>query len=213
MGFKIEKYKITAYHCKHCGAPTKPGKELCDWCGMGIASKYNPIPEKYRKYLKKSVRVLIDAGADFIYFDSVSSVGGICTEPEEIEVTTLDSSSQNFVLGREIYTPSWNFTMPYTKRGLELFNKLDKDKTYNMRLELLDIDKAFEMSIKPQELTPMAISQDCLMECEVSFAPERIDGFKDLMTPDTMTCPNCGAPVKSHYGACDFCSGWLEYEF
>ena len=207
MGFKIEKYKITAYHCKHCGAPTKPGKDLCDWCGMKIFSqRFTKIPQRLR------TRLLIDAGVDFIYFDNILSIGGFSIPQETIEVTTLEDREPHYVKNLT-YDPHWNITMPHTERGFELFNKLEQDKEYNIRLEMLDTDQAFEMTAKPDSLISQAVSPNEVARCEVSFLPTYFDGIKKLITPDAMTCPNCGAPVNSHYGACDFCGGWVEYEF
>lgn len=206
MGFKIEKYKITAYHCKHCGAPTKPGKDLCDWCGMKIFSqKFTKIQHAPR------VRLLIDAGVDFIYFDNLLSIGELSMQQETIEVTALENDRPRYI-ENPYKIPLWDITMPYTERGLELYNKLDKDREYNIRLEMLDIDQAFEMTAKPESLY-LQISQTDIASCNVSLLPTNFDGIKKLITPNAMTCPNCGAPVNSHYGACDFCGGWLEYEF
>lgn len=202
MGFKIEKYNITAYHCKHCGAPTKPGKELCDWCGMNI------IPPKYRKNSDRQIRILIDAGEDYIYFDRITTLEAYET-PNVIDCTTLDDSHSRFIY-RE---PDYRFKvgMLLDDRGRELIKKIDTGKIYNTRVEVLGLDQAFELKTYQTIEIRQGFREVCTSD--ITFVSTENKGWNKLITPDAMTCPNCGAPVNSHYGACDFCGGWLEYEF
>lgn len=207
-----ELYKITAYHCSHCGAPTDPNKELCDWCAQKALLKNFRQKQMFSKSI---VRVLVETGGNYINFDQIISISDISSEPEKIEVTTLEdimSGEQKFIYGRRSID-NWSFTMPVTKRSYELSNKLEREKNYNIRIEALEADMAFEYSAEYINQTIPIAKKNELIKFDLNFIPKDIKGIIKTLVPPNMTCPNCGAPIKSRLGACDFCGGWIEFEF
>lgn len=207
---KRELYKITAYHCAHCGAPTRPDKNYCDWCAQKILLKH--YQEKQNAFFSK-LRVLVEVGDNYINFNQVTNFEKSPTVPEQIEVTVSEGAMRKFIPGRNSIE-NFLFTMPVTKRSYELSNKLKREKNYNIRVEHLNADKAYEFSADFLNQTmPCMRSVNELMNFKLVFVPKDIKGMINTIVPKDMTCPNCGAPINSRLGACIYCGGWVEFEF
>lgn len=197
------KYKLLNYHCRHCGAPVEPGQERCSYCDQ-IA--------KYRKFIggkNKPLTLLIDTDNDFVNFNEITSIDSIESEPEYIDVTSWDDTSRHFIRGRSTDSGKIMFEIPYTERGSELISKL-LPKVYRMRFEINGTNIAYETKAfvgnVEAKITPNTISK-------AKITLIRDDDLKilELEQPRGLTCPNCGAPIISRYGACGYCGGWLEY--
>lgn len=206
---KRELYKITAYHCAHCGAPTRPDRDLCDWCAQKVLLKHY---QEKRNLLKSKVRVLVESGGNYINFDQIVSLDGLSTAPEQIDVTSGEDKERHFISGRQTLD-NWSFTMYQTQRSCELSSKLKREKDYNIRIETLEEDMAFEYSATFLIQTMPYMNKNELIKFELVFVPKDIKGMIDTIVPKDMTCPNCGAPINSRLGTCIYCGGWVEFEF
>lgn len=211
--FAIKKglYKITSYHCRNCGGMVEPGQDICDFCKRKSA---------YKKYKGKGIqqmkaRLLIDSDEDFVVFDGITSMSSDEIAPESIEVTLLGDEERQFFISGAYNPPSLEIEFLITDRSIYQLSKLDLRKTYKTRLEMIYGENSMSYDIDGclTEINTMTMR-------ETGFATQSITllqvGEKKLNTryvPDGMTCPNCGAPIKSRYGVCDYCSGWIEWEF
>ena len=63
------KYRITAYHCPNCGGVTNPMENSCKYCDSIIL-----LREYQGKLKQRQVRIMIDCGEDYIYFDRIMSL-------------------------------------------------------------------------------------------------------------------------------------------
>ena len=190
--------KIVNYHCRHCGAPVNPEQDICDYCNM-------PIHYKERAGAR-TIRTLIDTDNDFVYFDRIIELSSYQSEPEMIEVTTRFDTVRHYVPAR----PSANrldVGMKLDDRGWELLRKLDISKRYNIRFELSNII-AYQMPIYISDFK-MPDNNDSKMS--LTFIADGDIKKNELELPKGITCPNCGGLLKSRYGACDYCGGWVEY--
>lgn len=200
-----ELYKITAYHCRNCGGIVEPGQEICDFCRKKSAfAKYDG-----RKLMPKA-RLLIDCDEDFVVFDGITSISDN-SEPGEIDITTLGDSTKHFLIGKTEHYIELKFFM--RERQDYLFKKLNKSR-YKTRIECIcgDSSVAFEMDAYLSEFS-MPYMEDAysLMERTMTLIQDGDYRMKTDFCPDNCRCPNCGAIIKSRYGVCDFCSGWIEW--
>lgn len=150
----------------------------------------------------------------YVYFDEVTSFEQFGGEPEYIDVSSAYDDRHVYIKGLSA-PPRFDFKMPLTKRGCELSN-LKIGGIRNIRLEFSDFDKAFEFQGYLGEKTT-DISSSTMAQIKFSLVSTGELKTYDSAIPsdilDVLRCPNCGAPIKSKYGACDFCSGWSEVEW
>lgn len=201
-----EKYKIIAYHCRNCGGIVEPGQEYCDYCSQKSAfAKYD------NRKLCKKIRLLVDCGRDFVYFDDLKSISALCYEPQYIDVTSLYDNYKRYIHS-EYRPPTLDIEFNLTQRSIDLYNKLEHNKAYNLRLEFLGLDRAFEMK-SCAVLNMPSYSPNELITASMKFVADSDLKFYNTVVPDNCSCPNCGAPIKSRYGACDYCGGWIEWSW
>ena len=191
--------KIIAYHCRHCGAPVDPEQEICGFCNKPI--QYNG------RVGKRMARVLIDSGNDFVYFDQITEIE-TQSRYDEIDASFMTPDGH---LHRVIGSPKNDFTvrMPMTDRSAELLSTLNFGKRYTVKIELANI-QTYEMQTYIEPQMP-DIKQDCIVMNELKLYQDSDIKNYFLKVPDGVFCPNCGALLKSRYGACDYCNGWVEY--
>ena len=198
---KRELYKITAYHCAHCGAPTRPDRDLCDWCAQKALLKHY---QEKRNFIMPKVRVLVETGGNYINFDQINDIS---ITSNQIEATRYYDYEKRYIAGRKSLLDDWHFTMLETDRSYELIDKLTRKKDYNIRIEALEEDKALELSAYFLD------SKNELVNFDLCFSPTDYKGLINTIVPKDITCPNCGAPINSRLGACAYCGGWVEFEF
>ena len=191
--------KIIAYHCRHCGAPVDPEQEICGFCNKPI--QYNG------RVGKRMARVLIDSGNDFVYFDQITEIE-TQSRYDEIDASFMTPDGH---LHRVIGSLKNDFTvrMPMTDRSAELLSTLNFGKRYTVKIELANI-QTYEMQTYIEPQMP-DIKQDCIVMNELKLYQDSDIKNYFLKVPDGVFCPNCGALLKSRYGACDYCNGWVEY--
>lgn len=203
-------YKITAYHCPKCGGATEPTKKYCDFCEREL------LAQQYLKERKLKKRVLIDCGKDFVNFNEIIDVGTIADEPQVIDCTCLEDHHLHHIQGVRASSPTFDFVIPLTDRGKELNSLIDNER-HKVRFEVASLGR--EMACEMDGFISSEVRQ--VMWGNVSTQKICIDAmdFKmfDHVIPDEVLedfrCPNCGAPVKSRYGACDYCGGWSVCEW
>lgn len=202
-------YKVTAYHCPRCGGITEPTKKYCEYCERDLA-----IRSEHHGWDK--VRLLIDCG-DFVYHDSIKRIDFHET-PQVIETSCLEDGYRRYIKGNE----ERRFTVKFLlcKRSLELL-KLNHDGLHKIRLEHLGRDIGYEQEcyVSHYLASPMYSTYSDLEE-PVNLCYEFVGvGESTIGTAipkevlSDMRCKNCGAPIKSRYGACDYCGGWNECEW
>lgn len=176
---------------------TNPEKEFCAYCDEWIKTiRRAVISPKNRLLLdvsrtNASGSIPLKAKRGYVYLDRLNN----------IEVDTEDGV---------IYV---NFD--YKSRIEEdFFNEVRGMKAVPTRIELLGEDKAIELKADLPKFLPMPeFSQDGLLTLTIAMMIDSDIKAFDTVVPDEMSCPNCGAPIKSKYGCCDYCGGWVEWSF
>lgn len=196
-------YKVTAYHCPRCGSPTEPTKKYCDYCERDLAIRS-------KNHGNNKIRLLIDCG-NYVFFDNIINFENTST-PQTIDCTTLDDSYCRTITGINYNT--FSVTMPSSARTAELF-RLDYKGIHRIRFEHLGTDIGFEQECYiSNALSEMTSADIVLNKIEFEGISETVIGKaipQDVLAE--LRCPNCGAPVNSRYGACPYCSGWVECEW
>lgn len=197
-------YKTTAYHCPKCGGITEPTKKYCEYCERDLSIRSE-------NHNGRAIRLLVDC-ENFIYFDSLTRLEFINNHPT-IECTCLEDTHRRMIQGK----PEVKFTiwMPTNRRSVEIL-KQDYLGLKTIRLEHLGADLSFEAEsyISNAGIDMFQTSDIAMVQIEFVTVSDMVQGKaipQDVLSE--MRCPNCGAPIKSRYGACDYCSGWVEAEW
>lgn len=197
-------YKVTAYHCPRCGGVTEPTKKYCDFCGRDLKLR--------RENHINRARMLIDCG-NYVFFDEIKRVDTVIT-PSTLEVTTLEDTRRRFIRGTNVNRELTVTFLSNTERGRELF-ALPLSGIHKIRFEMLESDLGYEQECYIGNVERKINGSDLITET-INFigVNEMIVGNAiPQKVLDEFRCPNCGAPILSRYGACDYCSGWNEVEF
>ena len=201
-------YKITAYHCPACGGATKPTSRYCNYCGRDLG-------KRLANNHGFKARFLIDCG-NFIYFDNIHSMD-IHEEAPDIDCIR----DANGYLRRVYLPPQRKYDVNFllSERAKEFLDRYD-DGIHKTRIEIIygKTQLAFESDayITRPSLTFNAcgdninLSKIHIIECGDSIRYNTAIPDKIV---SQMRCPNCGAVIKSKFGACDYCSGWSEVEW
>ncbi len=202
MLIKKMKYSLTAYHCPNCGGIGDPKLGKCLYCGGKFV---------YKPSQKRKARILVDGLRDYVYYENILEL--------EVEQHPLNESyidSNGYMLNRHVRTEGEiRFTIPATFEGIKRTAQLREsfNASRNVRIELLEQDLAFETKCylgdyKVEVPTALSVARSNI----TLIQDDDIRQF-DTVVPEGCTCPNCGAPIKSRYGCCDYCSGWVEWSF
>lgn len=190
--------KITAYHCPWCGGATNPYEKVCRYC----LNKMARIGRKSR-----DVRVLINCGEDYVYFDDIITVSRKIHEPS-VDIDFEGRRYYRFAPHRE---ETISVDMILTERSEMLYKMIDGWKPQDLRLEFLAKDRAIETRGYPTlEMTTNSNIRS-VWTATLTFQTFGDTKTYDTAVPKGITCPNCGAEITSKYGACDYCGGWVEW--
>lgn len=204
-------YKVTAYHCPRCGGITNPNKKYCEYCEREL------LDNKMFVKQKPEFRILVEGNNGLVNFNGIRSFN-IEQEPIAIDTTSFNSIWKKYVPGIADYSSTLNLEMPLTERVAELVYWA-KRGIRKIRFEVKhgDFAQALEaqsyllsdgiMTGNPGEIVTAEFGFQILGDVEV---------FNDVIPKhilNTMTCPNCGAPIRSRLGTCDYCGGWNEVEW
>lgn len=200
-------YKVTAYHCPRCGGVTRPDKKYCEYCERELLDNKMFVKQKPR------FRILVEGNNGLINFNGIRSFN-IEQEPIAIETTTLDSTWERYVPGN---SSTLNLEMPLTERVAELVywakrgqKRIRFEARYGKFAQALEAQSYLSDSIitgEPGDIVTAEFGFKFLGDVEI---------FDDIIPAyilETMTCPNCGAPIRSRLGTCDYCGGWNEVEW
>ena len=193
-------YKVTAYHCPRCGSACEPTKKYCDYCQRDLSLRR-------KDQNKNKVRLLIDCG-NYVFFDEIKNIQ-FQERRESLEVTTLEDTYRREILAPSTY--DFEIQMPLSDRGRELL-KLGYTGIHKIRFEHLGIDQGFESEAYIGNSETDIYGDKAPMQT-ISFISVGNPIFGEAIPKEVMKelrCPNCGAYVDSRYGACRYCSGWIE---
>lgn len=201
-------YKITAFHCPGCGGAINPQKKYCDWCG-----RKNDI-YILKKNIKRPYRVLVETDNGYIHFNDVTKVDMLEPTANTIDCTYLEDDRATYITGHKV-DPTFNMTIPLTLRGNEELLKLKGMNDFKLRIEVGDFS-AIETIMSMRGLELPDISQNSIVTQSISMDCKENLGMVPIIPrqiANIIHCKNCGAPLKSRIGACDFCGGWNEVEW
>ncbi len=199
-------YKVTAFHCQRCGGITEPAKKYCEYCERELKAKnlFNP------RIL--NMRVLIEGKNGLVNFNDISSINTETTRNNIIDCTMLEDNRRHYMSGIRDNT-RFEFDIFATERGNELYTLLRNDLC-KTRVEVVNgnFEQAFEMtSYIGNVYTEIEATKLCKHRISLNVVDDlkRFNSFIPSDVLDVLRCPNCGAPIKSSLGACDFCGGWV----
>lgn len=206
-------YKVTAYHCPKCGGITKPGKRYCEYCGRDL------IDEKSFITQIPKARILVEGSNGLVNFNTMREFSFEEEQPPAIEATSLADTTFKRYVPRIAYSVfTINAELAFSQRTGELISLIGNSvKKIRFELKLPGYEMALEarsyihkevIDLRPNEIATVGI--DFNMDGEdISF----FDNVIPKYILDDMTCPNCGAPIRSRLGTCDYCGGWNEVEW
>lgn len=155
---------------------------------------------------------MIDCCKDYVYLNDVWNIS-TCDEPHEIDVTTLENDYISYVPAKCSDICEISVDVPYTEKMIDVvWPVLSNRKKYRTRIEMLGVDTAFETTAYIEKKQP-EISATGMLAMGLNFYLDDELKMFDTVVPEECTCPNCGAKIKSRYGCCDYCGGWVEWEF
>jgi len=190
--------KITAYHCPWCGGATNPYEKVCRYC----LNKMARIGRKSR-----DVRVLINCGEDYVYFDDIITVSRQIHEPS----VDIDMDGRRYYSLASQREETFSVDMILTERSQKLYEMIGWLKPNDIRFEFLAKDRAIETRGYPTiEMTSSSYIRS-VWTATLTFQTFGDTKIYDTAVPKGITCPNCGAEITSKYGACDYCGGWVEW--
>jgi len=202
MLIKKMKYSLTAYHCPNCGGIGDPKLGKCPYCGGKFI---------YKEPKKRKARVLIDGYRDYVYYDNILDM----EIEEHCNIERYIDSMGTCHLANRGRCAEIRLIIPATNDGvrktLQLWHSLNAVR--DARIEFLDRDLALETKCylgnsKIEDLSTLSVAKHYI----TLVTDGDMQAF-DTVVPEGCTCPNCGAPIKSRYGCCDYCSGWVEWSF
>lgn len=196
-------YRIKAFHCCFCGAPTKEGALVCEYCDQKLQSvRYN------KEKMLPRPRLLVDCGRDYVNFNQITGVQAE-SHIQEIDVSYLDDTRLHMVGSRNIPPDELILSMTITDKVRYYIDTLMKRGLLKTRLEYGTM--AWEQRSYFAGYMTSLVSMDELQTVDLRIVADEIISYPKI-TPKNEYCPNCGAPIKSRYGACDYCGGWVEYD-
>lgn len=207
----LEKYgKLRAFHCEKCGSGIELGNGECAYCHSKVS---------FRKPPNEKVRVFIELDSETRFYFHQVKVANLEQEPMEyIDVTSFEDTTIKYT---KRVTPYNNGTINlgclmtkdtiFKARYIE-----DKMKNqFNVFFEMEGMDSIFKMSSDYIRLGMPNISVNELASIDITMGIHNCDGFiKNNIhkVPKGTTCPNCGAELREHFGMCDYCGGWVEFD-
>ena len=198
-------YRIKAFHCCFCGAPTKEGALVCEYCDQKLQSvRYN------KEKMFPRPRLLVDCGRDFVNFNQITGVQAE-SHIQEIDVSCLDDTRLHMVGSRNIPPDEIILSMTITDKVRYYIDTLMKRGRLKTRLEYGTMaweQRSYFAGYKTSFISMGELQPGTV---DVRIVADEILSYPKI-TPKNEYCPNCGAPIKSRYGACDYCGGWVEYD-
>lgn len=197
--------RVVAYHCSCCGAPCDPEKKLCDFCAESLVTRY--------KHKRSGIRV--KAGDQYVV--DVRSFSTLNVSPDIIDVRTLESDTNQYVSGLcdDGGMGGISVRATLTEHLIKQFDfgLRDGDKKISIEYAFGLGYTSFELSgrVEDGRLEAPSMSASSDRTIELILVPSEYYGLKSYQMPQGMVCPNCGAPLKSRYGCCEYCGGWTEW--
>lgn len=200
-------YQITSYHCPRCGGTAKPSHRFCEWCGREL----NILIPNVRKNL---VRVMVESDNGYIHLNDVVSVGEVSMMPETIDCTMLEDVTSTYIERHRTVQPTWDIVFPASYRAQETIKIIQNHQNMKVRIEAAE-KYAWEMIADAPKQEPIldAIENKATLSLDVSEFIGLVPVIPEKIMNEGIRCKNCGAPLKSRIGACDYCGGWNEVEW
>ncbi len=196
------KYRIDAYHCPNCGGVGDPKIGKCLYCGGKFV---------YKPPQKRKARILVDGLRDYVYYENILEL-----EVEQRPIHESFITPDGYMLNQHVRTEGEiRFAVPTTAEGIKQTIQLRENfnAPRNVRIELLEQDLAFETKCYLGNCESMVPSALSMARSYITLIQDDDIRQFDTVVPEEMNCPNCNAPVKSKYGCCDYCGGWIEWSF
>ena len=194
--------RVVAYHCSCCGAPCDPEKKLCDFCAENLVTRYGH--KRSGMWIKVGDQYVVD----------LRSFSGLNISSNIIEAKTLESDMNQYVSGiHDDGNISIRATLTEHLIKQFDFGLRDGDKKISIEHASGFGYTSFELSgrVEDGRLEAPSISDSSDRTIELILVPSEYYGIKSRKMPQGMVCPNCGAPLKSRYGCCEYCGGWTEW--
>ena len=197
---------ITAYHCMACGAPCEKDTLYCRYC----KTRYEADAIDSFEIAHSKVRLLADCGNDYVYFP-VHEVGAY-NPPPAIDFGRSEDGRLHRIVGIMDIPDTIDVTVYASKNLLSKQLAMQNKASMKLRFEINGIADGFNLEGYFSDTTTVFEHPDSGARCIFKIIPTKDVGWQRLKDPPVdIRCPNCGAPINSRYGCCDYCTGWVEY--
>lgn len=196
---------ITAYHCMACGAPCEKDTLYCRYC----KTRYEADAIDSFEIAHSKIRLLADCGNDYVYFP-VHEVGAYT--PKTFEVGRTEDNFLRRIPGLRDPGDTFDLTVYATPNIIRKQLAMKNKGIVKMRIEIAGVSSSFNMEGYFSEMSLLYGSPNEEMRSDLKIIPTKDVGWLRMKDPPVdIRCPNCGAPINSRYGCCDYCTGWVEY--
>lgn len=209
MLIKIKPKSIaTAYHCLACGAPCRPNDLYCSYC-----------KQRYDRRFTDSVlvsssraRLLVKNKTDYVYFP-LFEVTEYDFSPLVDTTISEDGHYRRYIPGMKDPGDDIKIVVAMTDDMRRKLAHMQKDLETDFKIEINAFSNSFSFkgytNHVSHEFSLFGAQSDIQ---ELHIMPTGCIGWKPMpKEPTDLTCPNCGAPIKSRFGCCDYCTGWVEW--
>ena len=200
---------VTAYHCMACGAPCAKDTLICPYC----RTRYETDAQESISFWgsdKFKVRMMMASDRNFVYFP-VWELGEI-NEPQTIDIGQGIDGRLHRIPHLNAFPIDVKIKIPATLETLKKESKMRKEGNVQIRIEINQMDRAFRFDgyMAETRLTSVGVNEPYTLD--LSVIPTKLSGWEYLRElPTDLRCPNCGAPINSRTGCCDYCTGWVEW--
>ena len=195
---------VTAYHCMACGAPCAKDTMICPYC----RTRYED--DAVDSIFGSKSRLLVDCGHDFVYFP-IEEIEEFNPSPE-IDCTLASDYQVRRIPGLRDAGDTFNLGVATTQNTLKKFDNVQKLGIVKMRVEIGGFHSGFDVTGSFSYMLSEMNGVGEVAMSKLAITPYSCIGWQRLREPPTdLRCPNCGAPINSRTGCCDYCTGWVEW--
>lgn len=202
--------KLKAFHCEKCGSGIELGNGKCAYCHSTVS---------FRKPPNEKVRVFIELDPETrFYFHQIKLANLEQAPVEYIDTTMLGDMTKSYIHGIRGYNDGTVKLECLMTQDTIFKAKYIEDKMknkFNVFFEIEGMDSICKMSSDYIRLGMPSISMNELATIDIDIGIHNYDGFINNnihKVPKGRTCPNCGAELREHFGICDYCGGWVEFD-
>lgn len=197
----------TAYHCLACGAPCRPDDLYCSYCKQRYDRRFTDSVS----VSSSRARLLVKSKSDYVYFPLLEITEHNFERPVIDTTISEGGHYRRYIPGIKDPGDDIKVVVLMTDDMRRKLANMQQDIETTYKVEIDGFSNAFGFSGYTSHIS-RELYFDIGSQSEIHVVPTGFAGWKPMPTePTDLTCPNCGAPIKSRFGCCDYCTGWVEW--